>query len=58
VQLQIYDYVLTFEKERKSVWNSQWTCGKALFLVCRYLPFVDFPMWLFGKGEATMVYQD
>ena len=38
---QIYDYMLTFEAERTLIWKERWTFTKFLFLVTRYLPFVD-----------------
>ncbi|EJC98779.1 uncharacterized protein FOMMEDRAFT_149117 [Fomitiporia mediterranea MF3/22] len=36
-----YDYLLTFEDERTLIWPSNWSAGKVLFVLTRYLPFVD-----------------
>ncbi|EJC98751.1 uncharacterized protein FOMMEDRAFT_161584 [Fomitiporia mediterranea MF3/22] len=37
----VYDYMLTFEDERTLIWNSDWSLTKLLFLLTRYLPFMD-----------------
>jgi len=44
--LLAYDYLLTFQKERKYIWDAPWTPGKVLFLVARYMPFIDIPVLL------------
>ncbi|KDR79853.1 hypothetical protein GALMADRAFT_222795 [Galerina marginata CBS 339.88] len=41
VNLFIWDYILTFRMEVDLVWASKWNFMKVLFLVQRYLPFVD-----------------
>ncbi|EDR03422.1 uncharacterized protein LACBIDRAFT_295242 [Laccaria bicolor S238N-H82] len=39
--LYIYDYFLTLDLEVELVWPSKWGAMKVLFLVQRYLPFLD-----------------
>jgi len=40
----LYDYILTLHLEVKLVWFSRWTYTKVLFLVVRYMTFVN--VWL------------
>jgi len=37
----IWDYALTFRMEVDLVWNAQWNFMKGLYLLQRYLPFID-----------------
>ncbi|TDL17576.1 hypothetical protein BD410DRAFT_807196 [Rickenella mellea] len=40
--LLVYDYLfVTFEREVTLVWTQRWTRGKVMFLLNRYLPFID-----------------
>jgi len=39
-----YDYFLTLEQEVRYVWLRPWTAGKVLFLLVRYLFFLDTPV--------------
>ncbi|KAF8154956.1 hypothetical protein B0H34DRAFT_546227 [Crassisporium funariophilum] len=41
----LYDYLLTLSMEIDLVWTSRWNLMKTLYLVQRYLPFVD-TVWL------------
>jgi len=41
----IWDYILTFSMEVDLVWNSEWCFMKGLYLLQRYLPFID-TVWL------------
>jgi len=41
VALFIYDYLLTLDREINLIWFSPWTYTKVLFLLVRYLTFVD-----------------
>ncbi|KAA1472912.1 hypothetical protein DENSPDRAFT_881622 [Dentipellis sp. KUC8613] len=36
-----YDYLLTFPDELELIWGSPWTIMKVIFLLNRYVPFVD-----------------
>ncbi|EJC98750.1 uncharacterized protein FOMMEDRAFT_161583 [Fomitiporia mediterranea MF3/22] len=36
-----YDYLLTLEDERTLIWQSNWSLPKVVFLVTRYLPYID-----------------
>jgi hypothetical protein len=40
---QAYDYVLTFKSELSLIWNknSRWRATNILFVLTRYLPWVD-----------------
>jgi len=40
VILLIYDCILTWDQEYKTIWKSKWTIGKVLFLVNRYGTFI------------------
>ncbi|KAH7911377.1 hypothetical protein BJ138DRAFT_928553 [Hygrophoropsis aurantiaca] len=37
----VYDYLLTYERERKYIWPAPWSIIKCLYLATRYLPFFD-----------------
>ncbi|KAF9535843.1 hypothetical protein CPB83DRAFT_842439 [Crepidotus variabilis] len=39
-----YDYLMTFGEEVELVWSRRFTLGTALFLLNRYLPFIDMPI--------------
>ncbi|KAF8996802.1 hypothetical protein BDQ17DRAFT_1329743 [Cyathus striatus] len=39
--LFLYEYFITLDLEVKYIWNSPWTLIKTLFLVTRYLTFID-----------------
>jgi len=41
----IWDYILTFSMEVDLVWKSEWNFMKGLYLLQRYLPFID-TIWL------------
>jgi len=41
----IWDYILTFRMEVDLVWKSKWNLIKGLYLLQRYLPFID-TIWL------------
>jgi len=41
----IWDYILTFSMEVDLVWKSEWNVMKGLYLLQRYLPFID-TIWL------------
>ncbi|PFH48722.1 hypothetical protein AMATHDRAFT_49277 [Amanita thiersii Skay4041] len=38
---QFFDYLLTLNSEITLIWKSDWGIVKALFLIMRYIPFVD-----------------
>ena len=38
---QVYDYLSTLPREVSLIWPAQWSVMKVLFLVTRYLPFID-----------------
>ncbi|KAF8887197.1 hypothetical protein BD779DRAFT_1672945 [Infundibulicybe gibba] len=60
----IYDYVLNFSQELTLVWNAPWNITKTLFILTRYLPFIDMSLTvtyqfapLFGREACFGVYQ-
>ncbi|EJD00225.1 uncharacterized protein FOMMEDRAFT_92670, partial [Fomitiporia mediterranea MF3/22] len=50
----IYEYVLTIETERKLIWTMPWSIAKVLFILTRYLPFVDTPIVLLHQLKMAM----
>ncbi|KDQ28879.1 hypothetical protein PLEOSDRAFT_156616 [Pleurotus ostreatus PC15] len=47
VALLLYDYSLTVDAEPTLIWSAPWSLGKALFLLTRYLPFLDSSLSLY-----------
>ncbi|KAF9500208.1 hypothetical protein BDN71DRAFT_1189847 [Pleurotus eryngii] len=47
VALLLYDYSLTVYAEPSLIWSAPWSLGKALFLLTRYLPFLDGSLSLY-----------
>jgi len=45
----IYDYLLTLPLEIKFIWFSRWGYTKALFLLVRYMPFLDVAFVLLSQ---------
>ncbi|TFK36162.1 hypothetical protein BDQ12DRAFT_610379 [Crucibulum laeve] len=45
--IQPFDYLLTFDLERRLIWPSPWTASKSLFLFTRYLPFIEMGILLY-----------
>ncbi|TCD65534.1 hypothetical protein EIP91_002543 [Steccherinum ochraceum] len=45
--LFVYDFILTFDSEVELMWPSQWSTVKVLYLLTRYLPFVDVSFLLY-----------
>ncbi|KAH7921316.1 hypothetical protein BV22DRAFT_1038785 [Leucogyrophana mollusca] len=41
VALLIYDWFLTFDDELTYIWNCPWNLIKVLYLITKYLPFID-----------------
>jgi len=56
VALLVYEYIITFEKERHLVWSSKISPTKVAFLLNRYLPFSSATIGLYAlllNGEAV-----
>ncbi|KIJ37046.1 hypothetical protein M422DRAFT_50674 [Sphaerobolus stellatus SS14] len=49
--LQSYDILLTFNDEVKYIWRGKWTLIKSIYLVCRYVSFIN--LWVFAFGAAS-----
>ena len=45
--LQVYDYFLTLPDEVSLIWAAPWTPMKVLFLLTRYIPFIDGGIMLY-----------
>lgn len=59
----VYDYCLTFNREVRLVWKSNWGIGNITFLLARYPTFVDVPLavWLHrhpysSPGKCLAIY--
>lgn len=44
--LVTYDYLLTVKQEIRYVWRAPWTPGTLIFLLLRYMAFMDLPILL------------
>jgi len=53
----IWDYILTFGMEVELVWKSKWNLMKGLYILQRYLPFID-TVWriLYCKSDAFSIF--
>ncbi|KAF9500220.1 hypothetical protein BDN71DRAFT_1440818 [Pleurotus eryngii] len=45
--LLFYDYSITLADEIDLIWFAPWGAGKGLFLLNRYLSFIDTPLWIY-----------
>ncbi|KAF9558715.1 hypothetical protein CPC08DRAFT_810078 [Agrocybe pediades] len=44
----VYDYIITLGMEIELVWSTRWNVVKTLFIVQRYIPFLDnFALWMY-----------
>jgi len=41
IVVPVYDYMFTLDSELLLIWSSRWNLVKALFLLIRYMPFID-----------------
>ncbi|KAL0961310.1 hypothetical protein HGRIS_006269 [Hohenbuehelia grisea] len=46
--VQIYDWLLNLGDEIELIHNARWTSIKVAYLLCRYLPLLTFPMYLWA----------
>ncbi|KAF4602543.1 hypothetical protein EYR40_005755 [Pleurotus pulmonarius] len=54
--LLFYDYSIAVADEIDLIWFAPWGAGKGLFLLNRYLPFIEAPLWLYRDlGTAHSV---
>lgn len=47
IVLLVYDYMLTLDSELLLIWASRWNLVKSLFLLVRYMPFIDMALLTF-----------
>ncbi|KAF8996796.1 hypothetical protein BDQ17DRAFT_1249420, partial [Cyathus striatus] len=40
----LYEYFITLDLEVKFVWNAPWTFIKIIYIMTRYLPFVEISL--------------
>ncbi|KAF8887424.1 hypothetical protein CPB85DRAFT_1441729 [Mucidula mucida] len=52
--LLVHEYILTFEQEVTLIWPSAWNITKILYLLTRYLPFVDAVLVLWHQFTPNM----
>ncbi|THH32838.1 hypothetical protein EUX98_g1348 [Antrodiella citrinella] len=52
--LLVYDFILTFHSEVTLIWPSQWNPVKVLFVLTRYLPFVNMCLVLFYQTKENI----
>ncbi|KAF8996794.1 hypothetical protein BDQ17DRAFT_1249352, partial [Cyathus striatus] len=45
----LYEYFITLDLEIKYIWNARWTYIKIIYLITRYLPFIDTSLVLLEK---------
>ncbi|KAF9449399.1 hypothetical protein P691DRAFT_774726 [Macrolepiota fuliginosa MF-IS2] len=54
--IMILDWLLTLEMEVTLIWEAEWNLSKGLYMVSRYMPFIDVPIALtFGLNEGIGV---
>jgi len=53
IMLLVYDYMLTLDSELLLIWSSRWNLVKALFLLVRYMPFIDMVLLIFSQRFNT-----
>jgi hypothetical protein len=51
-----YDHLLTLDLEISQIWSSKWTITKVLFLITRYLPYVDGAVSFVCKGLLSVLF--
>ncbi|KAF9439847.1 hypothetical protein P691DRAFT_689476 [Macrolepiota fuliginosa MF-IS2] len=51
--LQILDWLLTLRMEVSLIWKAPWTLMKGLYLVNRYMPFVDVTIAVFCETQSS-----
>ncbi|CAA7269370.1 unnamed protein product [Cyclocybe aegerita] len=51
----VFDFFLTLHEEINHIWMQPWTPGTVIFLVNRYLPFVDTSMVLYLQFTTTNI---
>ncbi|TFL06115.1 hypothetical protein BDV98DRAFT_652765 [Pterulicium gracile] len=47
--LLVFDYFLTLDLEVALIWPSGWSLVKVIFLINRYMPFIDVPLALYHQ---------
>lgn len=48
--LQVFDWLLMFEMEYSLIWKAKWNATKILYLIVRYLPFIDTTLVMCRKA--------
>ncbi|KAJ7020190.1 hypothetical protein C8F04DRAFT_1145198 [Mycena alexandri] len=53
IALLVFEYLLTFNLEVTLVWPSTWSTSKVLFVLSRYLPFLEIPLTSYYVFAST-----
>ncbi|KAF9033066.1 hypothetical protein BDZ89DRAFT_1131133 [Hymenopellis radicata] len=56
--LQLFDYFLTLSEEVELIWHARWNITKILYLLTRYLPFVDIAVAMWFQFTPNMSLDD
>ncbi|KLO06093.1 hypothetical protein SCHPADRAFT_700447 [Schizopora paradoxa] len=64
VTVKLYDTILCFGDEVKYIWTVRWSAGKVLYIMARYLAFVDLTLLLLynldpylGPSQCKLMYE-
>jgi hypothetical protein len=52
---QVYDWLLTTDSELTHVWSRRWGIIEILYIITRYLPFVDTPVMLIYREDPIVI---
>lgn len=52
---QAYDYFLNLNDEITLIWPTPLNIGKTLYLLVRYVPFIDGALLLYGKDRVQKI---
>ena len=48
---QVYDWLTVLDREVEHIWRRKWSIPKALFIISRYGPFVDIPVFTTSESD-------
>ncbi|KAF9448155.1 hypothetical protein P691DRAFT_775627 [Macrolepiota fuliginosa MF-IS2] len=52
--IMAFDWLLTFNMEFALIWNTKWNWTKILYLITRYMPFVDTSLVTYHQFRTTL----
>ncbi|KAF8907223.1 hypothetical protein CPB85DRAFT_1312162 [Mucidula mucida] len=56
--LYLFDYLLTLSEEIEFIWHAKWNIIKILYLLTRYLPFVNIAVAMWSQFTPNMSLED